>query len=189
MLFRSHASLPWPCVAVPVRIAASRARSAGERVSRAAASSASPAPGEAAAEAVPSPSVPWWASVVPAFAFSAWLVQTLVQTAGGVDASSLPASLASLVPLLDKLGVGGSSPLAPTRKGSLTAMLSGPFVFTGVDLTANRLPKKVSAVWLALLPEAAGKSRDSPRRVPIAADNLPSAHSSLDDTPFRLSSR
>jgi len=123
---------PW----CPVSIAASRARSAGDRFASAAASFTSGSPWSAVDDpraappwSIPSPSSPWSASGagacggdagevafrVPALSFSGSLVQTLVQTGEGVGVSPCGLSLAFGVPLLDKLGVGGSSPLSPTR--------------------------------------------------------------------------
>ncbi len=139
-------SSPW----CPASMAASRARSAGERVASAAASFTSGSPWSAADGpravppwSIPSPSLPWSASRlevcgggvgevasgVPSFAFSAWLVQTLVQTGGGVGVSALLLSLASWVPLLDKLGVGGSSPLSPTNVRCLSRKVCVDVVF------------------------------------------------------------
>ena len=106
-------------------------RSAGESVTRAAAIAASGSAVPAGAP-VPSPSSPWSALPVPAvpmgaapsavgipprvpaLSFSGVLVQTLVQTGEGVAVSPCGLSLASCVPLLDKLGVTGSSPVSPT---------------------------------------------------------------------------
>jgi len=89
-------------------MAASRARSASERVSKAAASFASGAPVSA-----PSPSLPRSAeSGVPAFAFSALLVQAAVQAAEGVGVSGLLSPLASVPLLLPKLDVAGSNPVS-----------------------------------------------------------------------------
>jgi hypothetical protein len=50
------------------------------------------------------------ANRAPSFAFSALLVQTLVQTAEVVDASPVPASLTFGDSLIVDLGVAGSNP-------------------------------------------------------------------------------
>jgi hypothetical protein len=104
-------------------IAASFARSADERVSRAAASLASVSLWSAAAACGGVPSEA--ASRASAFAFSGSLVQTLVQTGKGVGVSACWFPLASCVPLLDKLGVGSSSLLPPTPQDPLTVVVSG----------------------------------------------------------------
>ncbi len=98
-------------------MAASFTRSAGERVSKAAASFASGSPWLIAV--VPSPSLwsrVWWASAacagasseaasrVPAFAFSGSLVQTRVQTGEGV--SVIAESVAPCVEVLPRLHRG-----------------------------------------------------------------------------------
>ncbi len=78
----------------PKSMAASRARSSGDSSSRAAAS----------------------ASTVPAFAVPSPLVQPAVQRSAVLAISPLPISLVSDPPLLDTLGVTGSSPVAPTDR-------------------------------------------------------------------------
>ncbi len=88
-------------------MAASRARSAGESVSRAAASFASGSPGP-----VPSLGPLCPASEGMAFAVSLSLVQTLVQTAEGVGASPLSVSLTTATLTLPKLDVAGSNPVS-----------------------------------------------------------------------------
>ena len=56
------------------------------------------------------------ASTVPALAVSASLVQAVVQAEGTLSVSPFAVALATGSPLLDTLGVTGSSPVAPTHK-------------------------------------------------------------------------
>ena len=140
---RNHALPPSPLDWCPASIPASRARSAGERVNRAATSFASGSPWSAADDpraappwSIPSPS-PGPPSDRPAFTFSPSLVQTLVQTAKGVAASPLPAPSADGDPLLDKLEVTGSSPVTPTPKRPLSTMDSGRNCLLGKSFSAG----------------------------------------------------
>jgi len=77
--------------------------------------------------------------------FSASLVQTLVQTAGGVAVSPLLVSLTIPVPVLDKLGVTGSSPVSPTLRRPLSTPDSGRFALAGqlLDVPVEQLCQRV----------------------------------------------
>ncbi len=107
---------PW----CPVSMAASRSRSAGERLSTAAASFASGS-ASAASSSVPwsassrSPILPWSASSASAFAFSRLLVQTLVQTGEVVAVGLVALRVATHRRLTVDPKVAGSIPVVLAR--------------------------------------------------------------------------
>src|SRR5690242_19840996 len=59
---------------------------------------------------------------------SGWLVQALVQAAGGVDVSPLSLQVAAVIPEIVDLGVAGSSPVSHPRSSPLTRDVSGLFL-------------------------------------------------------------
>jgi hypothetical protein len=115
------------------------------------------------------------ASKVPAFAVSASPVQTGVQTLDTLAASSFPVLLASRIPLLDTLGVTGSSPVAPIFSMILQIKDLGTFLPESFSISC----RKSAASWVLQGFCIAGDRKSQP--LPSCYGNMDKAKMAIHD--------